>query len=285
MLEWLHAAGVTELTLDSPAMPLAKALTRQAEPIPVAPQAVTTAQSTLPPAMAPKDTARAADLAAVTSLTDLQNWMTRFNDLSLCKTATQPVLGRWLEKGSNPSSPSLMVVAEAPDAVEDQNGEAFSGPAHDLLRQALRFLPVASDQIYLTYLSKWRPPGQRSLLPPELALAQALLQTEITLLAPRHFILLGDGVTRAIGQIAESMALLPASGDSTAAPVPVKSAGRSAASDKKYDLVFKGNNSKNRAISLQKPETMLKESLTKKRVWQSLLSFCQMLPATEEQSS
>jgi uracil-DNA glycosylase family 4 len=284
ILSWLQDAGVTEWVDDIPNKPLAKyetqapakPLTKQAFSAPLAVSAPVGAGTS--PSVAPGQWGSViADLSDRQALND---WISGFRELSLCRTATQAVLGRFLA-GDGAAKPALMVIAEAPDAHEDQSGQGFSGPAHDLLRQALTYTPMPAERIYMTYLSKWRPPGQRSLSLPELELAQILLQREIALVGPAHVITLGEVVPRAMAKITEHWTAQTPSSDSITDTPRVPAGGRARGSvEKIYAFGFKGLNSEKRALSLQKAETMLKDALTKKRVWQNLLSFCQALPTS-----
>ena len=267
ILHWLVDSGVTEWGADTPAKPL------QLRPVTAA--VIADAGRRPVVSTAASGTDWQASLAGLTDLPLFNDWLRGFRDLSLCRTATQVVLGQ-----GQINQPLIMVIGEAPDAIEDQNGQAFSGPAHQLIQQALTHLPIPTEQVYLTYLSKWRPPGQRSLSVPEFDLAQAVLQQEIALVQPQHLVVLGDALPRALTRLAESLTVVPETADSE-----LKSPRSKAGQPKIYTVVFKHKNTvsglSNRVLSLQKPEIMLKDLLTKKRVWQGLLSFCQSLPTSK----
>lgn len=270
LLGWLRDAGVSHLIADEPLRPLQTASKQSLSRLAPQPSAAAAPRT---PAASVAATNWAETLNTLTSLEDFRNWASAFRDLSLCRTATQAVLGI-----GQAITPRIMVIAEAPDATEDQTGKPYSGAALGLLHQALNHLPVPSDQIYLTYLSKWRPPGQRSLSVPELDVALAMLQREITLVEPRHVIALGDPVFKAVSRLATSATPLAAEGDSgQGASLNPR---RSAPGYKLYDIVFAGKNDVSRLLSLQKPELMLKDDLTKKRIWQGLLSFCRSFPTS-----
>lgn len=166
------------------------------------------------------------------------------------------------------------MIAEAPDATEDQTGQAFSGLGHTLLRQALTHTSIPSDQVYLTYLSKWRPPGQRSLTVQELELMQGLLAAEMALVQPQHVIILGDVMVRVMDRLADSL-MVTGPSDSQA-----KTSRAAGGVFKLYNIDFKHKNEKSVALALQKAEIMVKDSLVKKRVWQSLLAFNRVLPTS-----
>lgn len=270
ILEWLRDAGVSHVIGDQPFGTFQAFVNTAQNPL----------TSLAEPAAAPvRQTAAAVSsnwteiLSGFSTLEQLQSWTSTFRELSLCRTATQAVLG-----AGQVTQPILMVVAEAPDATEDQSGKTYSGAALNLLQQALSHLPIPAGQIYMTYLSKWRPPGQRSLSVPELDLAQAMLLREIQLVQPRNIIALGDPVFKALSRLADSVTAFEAGGDSPdSASHSVKTPLRSVVSHKIYNIVFKHENVNLRFLSLQKPEIMLKDVLTKKRIWQGLLSFCRSL--------
>lgn len=270
-MEWLQDAGVSHLIADEPFKPFQTFMNSPSGP---ASQVSEPAAAPLRASAQPAITSNWPDvMAALTSLEQFSGWASAFRDLSICRTATQAVLGT-----GQASQPLIMVVAEAPDATEDQNGKAYSGAALGLLQQALSHLPLPSGQIYMTYLSKWRPPGQRSLSVPELDLAQAMLLREIQLVQPRHLIALGDPVFKAISRLGDSVTPFEEAGDSlVSATQGARMPGRNVVAHKIYNIVFKSQNVNLRFLSLQKPEVMLKDVLTKKRIWQGLLSFCRSL--------
>jgi uracil-DNA glycosylase family 4 len=265
ILQWLQDAGVTAVTgnqfgenvfspqqdrLDQIVEAIEKPLKSSVAAVPATPQSWD------------------EDLAQCADMESLQAYMRDFKGLSLCMTATQAVLGT-----GQTQQPVVMVIGEAPDATEDQNGLAFSGAAHHMIRTAMQYAQGSLDQVYMTYVSKWRPPGQRALLPQEQQLAQSILAREIAFVQPRHIILLGELSLRIMTRVADSVVKTQETQTLTHLD------GRKGSFYTIYDVDIKNKNDKNTtkipALALQKPESMLKDVSTKKRVWQSILTFCQ----------
>lgn len=64
-------------------------------------------------------------------------------------------------KGQGPFSSPLMVVGEAPGAVEDESGIPFSGPSGQLLNEMLETAGVRRGEVYVTNVVKYKPPFNR----------------------------------------------------------------------------------------------------------------------------
>ena len=64
-------------------------------------------------------------------------------------------------KGQGPFSAPLMVVGEAPGAVEDESGIPFSGPSGQLLNEMLETAGINRGEVYVTNVVKYKPPFNR----------------------------------------------------------------------------------------------------------------------------
>lgn len=152
--------------------------------------------NTDPQPVAKKTVAATAPLVeAIPQFTDLSSYnsyVSSWKKLGICATSSSTVLGI----GS--TSPDLMIIAEAPDDTEDRNGIAFSGLGHNVVCQALTAANISDTQLYKSYLSKWRPPGQRPLYKTEAAQLLPLLLEEIRLVQPKALLVLGESLARAI---------------------------------------------------------------------------------------
>lgn len=62
---------------------------------------------------------------------------------------------------SGPEDARIMVVGEAPGAMEVQGGAPFIGPAGNVLRELLNKAGVSPDECFLTNLVPYQPPGNR----------------------------------------------------------------------------------------------------------------------------
>jgi len=67
------------------------------------------------------------------------------------------MLGNYVQ-GQGPSDARIVVVGEAPGAVEDQTGVPFSGPSGELLNQMLQNAGSKRSECYVTNVVKYRPP-------------------------------------------------------------------------------------------------------------------------------
>lgn len=62
---------------------------------------------------------------------------------------------------SGPRGARILAVGEAPGAVEEARGEPFVGPAGDLFRKFLLQTGLVPEEMFLTNLSKYRPPENK----------------------------------------------------------------------------------------------------------------------------
>lgn len=110
----------------------------------------------------------------------------------------------------NPDS-RLMIIGEAPGAEEDRQGKPFVGAAGQLLDRMLAAIGLDRDSIYITNMFFWRPPGNRTPTPQEIALCRPFVQRHVELVKPRAVLALGGtsakslfdtetGITRLRGQ-------------------------------------------------------------------------------------
>jgi DNA polymerase len=182
LISWLLLSGVsTEISGDS-------CTWLKTEDLPVTGAAF----SESAPAKAPADTVPVPGFSSFENLAAFNAYVSEWKDIGLCKTATHTVLGEGILQ------PRLMIIADAPDAEEDKSGKAFEGINHRMIRQAVGFAGFDPASLYMTYLSKWRPPGQRSLSATELRPLAGMLTEEIRLVQPQAVLVLGDSVFKAL---------------------------------------------------------------------------------------
>lgn len=179
------------------------------------------------------------------SLEELNSFYKNFRDLGLCRMASC-VIGQ-----GNPA-PQIMVIADAPEDQEDRSGVAFSGLSNQMIVKALGFSGIDQDNIYYTYLSKWRPPGKRLLTPQETEICTQLLYKEISLLRPKAILSLGESTVKAIWP--DSLM--------NGNKIPFINSYKNHTLD--YEMPF---------MASQKSEFLVKNALMKKSFWFSLLDF------------
>jgi DNA polymerase len=103
----------------------------------------------------------------------------------LCEGRTQVV---W---GSGTPHTALLVVGEAPGFHEDQQGEAFVGPAGQLLTKILAAIGFRRDEVFITNVLKCRPPGNADPQPHQVAACEPYLERQIELIDPAAILALG----------------------------------------------------------------------------------------------
>ena len=98
-----------------------------------------------------------------------------------------------------------MLIGEAPGAEEDRQGKPFVGPSGQLLDRMLATIGLSRQQVYITNLIFWRPPGNRPPTTTELAVCQPFLERQIELLAPQMIVFLGGSAARALLGVSEGV--------------------------------------------------------------------------------
>jgi DNA polymerase len=103
----------------------------------------------------------------------------------LKNTATQPVPG-----DGNPTA-NIVFIGEAPGKQEDIEGRPFVGAAGKFLNELLQSVGVKREDIYITNIVKYRPPGNRDPEPNEKEDCIKWLYEELNLISPKLIVFLG----------------------------------------------------------------------------------------------
>ena len=115
--------------------------------------------------------------------------------------------------GEGDPDAGLLVVGEGPGRDEDLQGRPFVGRSGRLLDRLLaEEAGLTRSQVYIANVVKCRPPNNRDPLPAEIAACRPYLDRQITLIAPRVVLSLGNfaskllldttaGVTKLRGRI------------------------------------------------------------------------------------
>ncbi|HKI58871.1 MAG TPA: uracil-DNA glycosylase [Trueperaceae bacterium] len=90
----------------------------------------------------------------------------------------------------------LMLIGEAPGEEEDRAGRPFVGRAGQLLDRVLASVNLDRDDVYITNMVKFRPPGNRNPRPEEIAASEAVLLEQIRLIRPQVLATLGNVPTQ-----------------------------------------------------------------------------------------
>jgi len=126
--------------------------------------------------------AKAVEFAkAAKTLDELKEAIAQFDGIGLKKTATNLVFS------SGNQAAKIMLIGEAPGADEDRVGQAFMGAAGDLLNKILACIDIdRADEdplksVYISNILNWRPPGNRTPTPAEIAVSLPFIEGPIDL--------------------------------------------------------------------------------------------------------
>lgn len=118
------------------------------------------------------------------TLDQLREQLRSWKGCELHKTA-KAVLGE-----GSPSA-QIMFIGEAPGQREDELGRPFVGPAGQLLSELLQSIGLRREEVYISNVVKYRPPGNRDPTPEEKEQCMPWLKKEIAILRPRVICPLG----------------------------------------------------------------------------------------------
>ncbi|WP_336287911.1 uracil-DNA glycosylase [Bartonella sp. CB60] len=148
-------------------------------------------ESPLPHSDITQHTLSAVKIAKNThTLDELKSALLAFNGCSLKLTAKNTCFA-----DGTAGSP-LMLIGEAPGREEDMQGIPFVGKAGILLNKILASIGLTRQNVYITNTIPWRPPGNRTPTPREVALCRPFVERHIQLANPRVLIALGGVATQ-----------------------------------------------------------------------------------------
>ena len=178
-----------------------------------------------------------------------------FHGCPLRNTARNTVFAR-----GNPAA-KIMMIGEAPGRDEDMEGLPFVGPAGHLLDRIFASIGLAPDQLYITNVINWRPPGNRSPTQDEIATCLPFIERHIALIKPDILVLGGGIAAQSLLGASESItklrghwadyALRDAAGEPTGATIP--------------------------ALPTFHPAYLLRRPTEKRFVWQDMLTLAKRL--------
>ena len=111
-------------------------------------------------------------------------WLAK-NTCALREEATQGV------PGDGSAIARVLFIGEAPGAQEDREGRPFVGASGKFLEEMLGSIKMKREDVYITNVVKYRPPGNRDPLPEEIASCFQWLEEEIRLIDPELIVFLG----------------------------------------------------------------------------------------------
>ncbi len=263
-LQWQIDAGADEAIADQPIDRFAAAAEKPAAATIAAPKPADSGATQPPqtptpsPTLAPQDEIAASARSLAESAADLaalREALAAFDGCSLKNTATNLVFGT----GQTPAD--VMLIGEAPGRDEDRQGVPFVGVSGQLLDVMLGYVGLSREEnVYITNILPWRPPGNRQPTDAEIAACLPFLARHIALVAPRVLVFLGgtaaktllgrsEGITRLRGQWHEYTS--PALESVGLAPIP--------------------------AMATLHPAYLLRQPAQKRAAWKDLLSVRQHL--------
>jgi len=198
MLRQHVEAGCTDMLADAPVNHFNAAEAPSAPVADIAADPAPAAQPSQP--IAPKARAVAtpeapvvvntdsSDLAAAAdNLDDLRKAMENFDGCALKKTAKNMVFCDGVA-GAN-----IMLIGEAPGQDEDRQGKPFVGRSGQLLDTMLAAIGIRrTENLYISNVVPWRPPGNRTPSADEIALCKPFIARHIALTKPDILLLVGN---------------------------------------------------------------------------------------------
>lgn len=92
----------------------------------------------------------------------------------------------------------IMIIGEAPGQEEDIQGKPFVGQSGQLLNNMLLSVGISREDVYISNIVFWRPPGNRTPSNEEISICLPYVQKHIEFISPKVLLLLGSVSIRAI---------------------------------------------------------------------------------------
>jgi DNA polymerase len=186
-----HAAQVSPKTIE------AQAPVQKRAPPTAAPAPSVMALAALSQDAATRSAREQASSAG--TLAELREILAAFDGCALKNSATNLVFSDGAENAK------IMIVGEGPGADEDRIGKPFVGRAGQLLDKMLAAIGLDRSKVYIANVVPWRPPGNRTPTPQELALCLPFVRRQIELVAPDFLVLLGASAAQTLLQEKEGI--------------------------------------------------------------------------------
>ncbi|MHA1539624.1 MAG: uracil-DNA glycosylase [Alphaproteobacteria bacterium] len=127
------------------------------------------------------------------TLPALKALLGEFESCALKKTAMNLVFADGQEDAD------VMVIGDAPGSDEDRQGLPFVGESGKLLDKMLASIGLnRTENVYLSNIVPWRPPGNRQPSTTEIALCLPFMEQHIALKKPKLLVFIGGTVTKAL---------------------------------------------------------------------------------------
>ena len=218
-LQWQIEAGADEAIVSRPIDRFAQSAeisSKKPEAIESPPETPPHPDPTMPPdsseqspgsarlaGPAPLAAAEARTLAqGADSLEALRDVLENFSGCALKTTATNLVFGDGNKQAR------LMLIGEAPGRDEDRQGLPFVGVSGQLLDLILGSMDLGREDVYITNMLPWRPPGNRQPTPVEIATCLPFIERHIELVAPECILFLGGTAAKTMLNSSEGITKL-----------------------------------------------------------------------------
>lgn len=135
---------------------------------------------------------------ACDTLDALRNLALSFEDHPHKRTATNLVFG-----DGDPAA-DILFISDPPSNAEDISGKAFDGEAGALMDKIMTAIGLSrlpsetTASAYLMHITYWRPPGNSTPTAEHLSLVKPLIERHITLIKPRHIVMMGGMAARTL---------------------------------------------------------------------------------------
>jgi DNA polymerase len=152
----------------------------------------------------------------------------------------------------------VMLVGEAPGGEEDRAGKPFVGRAGQLLDRMLGSIGLDRSQVYIANIVPWRPPGNRTPTPQEIAICLPFITRQIELAAPEVLVCLGGPSTQTLLAAKDGI---------------LRTRGRW--------FSYQAGAREIRALACLHPAYLLRQPLQKRLAWRDLLALKRVLDGRE----
>ena len=145
----------------------------------------------------------------------------------------------------------IMLIGEAPGETEDLEGKPFCGKSGQLLRKALSFIGLTTDNLLISNVVFWRPPMNRVPNQDEIEICFPFIKKMIEIVKPKIVILCGSTSTNTILGVKQPI---------------TKIAGISKESNQNFNCKFI-------AFPIFHPSYLLRNPSAKKEFWKDLVKL------------
>lgn len=138
---------------------------------------------------------QAVTLAAAVETLDwqaLQSHVAECQSCDLSQTRTQTLFG------SGSQTAALMIVGNAPNSIDEQQGDVFSGEAGKLLTSMLKAMGFQRNEVYLSNIVKCKTAENQEPSEQQSTSCESYLLRQISLLKPKLILALGNAAAQSL---------------------------------------------------------------------------------------